>query len=412
MRFGPKNAAISGVFVLTGVVGALGLVWSRARNPPDAIAGPPTAKVIRRDVASSVLATGAVRPQVGAEVRVGARISGRLAALHANVGDEVEEGQVIAELEKADLEATVTQRRVELKIAKAQSSALGSLRPAEIERAEAVVAQREATALLANKELAQQRELFSQELISRQVSERAQERLAVAEAQLESARKSLELARTQYVEDLEQAQANVERADTLLTNARIQRSYATIAAPIAGVVASVSTQEGETVAAGLSAPTFVTIIDLNRLQVDAYVDEVDIGKVKVGQRAAFAVDAFPAREFEGKVVAIYPKAVIQNNVVNYDVVIDITTEHRDLLMPEMTASVTIFLESRPGVLSVPAKAMVRKNGRNFVYVETGGQVLAREVKVGSKDGDWIEIAGGLEEGQTVLMTPPENEDKQ
>ena len=94
----------------------------------------------------------------------------------------------------------------------------------------------------------------------------------------------------------------------------------------------------------MQAPTFVTIIDLQRLQVDAYVDEVDIGKVKVGQRAVFTVDAFPGTEFEGQVSAIYPKAVIQDNVVNYDVVVDIQTPYHGRLRPEMTASVTIFLE--------------------------------------------------------------------
>jgi putative ABC transport system ATP-binding protein len=171
---------------------------------------------------------------------------------------------------------------------------------------------------------------------------------------------------------LRQATTDVERTKAALASARVALSYATITAPIAGVVGLASTQEGETVAAGLNAPTFVTIVDLNRLQVDTFVDEVDIGKVKVGQKASFTVDSFPSREFAGQVTAIYPRAVIQENVVNYDVVVEITDKYDGLLRPEMTASVTIQLDARDNVLTVPVKAVKRDHGRNVVFVITGG----------------------------------------
>ncbi|MCX7012676.1 MAG: efflux RND transporter periplasmic adaptor subunit, partial [Candidatus Sumerlaeota bacterium] len=182
-----------------------------------------------------------------------------------------------------------------------------------------------------------------------------------------------------------------------------QLSYATLVAPIDGIVGAVATQEGETVAAGLNAPTFVTIVDLARLQVDAYVDEVDIGKVRVGQKVSFTVDAFAGREFEGRVAAIYPKAVIQDNVVYYDVVISIVSPYEDLLRPEMTASVTLYLDLRENVLAVPSKALRRQEGRNWVDVVVDGRPTPREVKVGWKDGEWVEIADGLAEGDSVLL---------
>jgi len=391
------------VFLLAGA-GITFCLWGlhcQSRNPDNP--GLATVKVSRRDFESTVLATGAVRPQVGAEVRVGARISGKVEHLHANIGDVVKKGQVIAELEKADLEARVAQRNAELLMAGATLSALERLRPREIEKAEADVAQCRATLTLAGKELVRQDDLLRKDFTSQQARDHAQERLAVAEARFASAGKALELARTRFVEDLKQARAGVERAEATLANEEVQLSYATLTAPISGVIASVSTQEGETVAAGLNAQTFVTIIDLARLQVDAYVDEVDIGKVEVGQRARFTVDAFPAREFEGKVVAIYPKAVIQENVVNYDVVIEITSPYEGLLRPEMTASVTTFLETRAGVLSVPARAVKRERGKNVVYVPADGGPEPRRIKVGWKDGQWIEVADGLEEGETVLL---------
>lgn len=364
------------------------------------------ARVVRRDFASTVLATGAVKPQVGAEVRVGARISGKVERLHTNVGDVVKKDAVIAEVEKADLEATVAQREAEVQAAVGKLSAAQTLLPKEIEKAQADVTKWEASVARAERQLARQDDLLKKNFTSEQARDLAQEQLSVAEAELVSARKAFELAEMRLTEELKQARAEVERAKAALANAKVQLSYATIIAPIPGIVGSVSTQEGETVAAGLNAPTFVTIIDLNRLQVDAYVDEVDIGKIKVGQRAVFTVDAFPDRDFEGEVVAIYPKAVIQENVVNYDVVIEITTPYVGLLRPEMTASVTIFLEARTNVLAIPVRAVKREQGRSLVWVLRDGRAEPREVTAGWRDGQWIEVMAGVEEEESVLLEPP------
>jgi HlyD family secretion protein len=365
-----------------------------------------TAVVERRDFASSVLATGAVKPQVGAEVRVGARLSGKVAKLSANIGDQVTRGQVIAEIEKEDLEAMLAQREAELQLAEAKLSAVHRLFPKEIERAKLDIARWQATCTLGELEVARETNLRRQNITSEATLEQAQERLAIAAAQLATAETAHELVSLRYEEDLKQAAAEVARAQSAVANARVQLAYATITAPIDGVIASVSTQEGETVAAGFNAPTFVTIIDLDRLQVDAYVDEVDIGKVRLGQEAMFTVDTFPGREFRGKVSAIYPKAIIQDNVVNYDVVIDILDPHDGELRPEMTASVTVLLQTKTDVLAIPAKAIKRERGKNVVYVSVEGQPEPREVKVGWKDGPWIEVLGGLEEGQTIFVELP------
>jgi multidrug efflux pump subunit AcrA (membrane-fusion protein) len=133
---------------------------------------------------------------------------------------------------------------------------------------------------------------------------------------------------------------------------------------------------------------------------------VDIGKVSPGQKAVFTVDAFPGQEFNGRVTAIYPKAVIQDNVVNYDVVLALLTPYDGQLRPDMTASVTIFLDTRPGVLAVPAQAVKREQGKTVVYLASADRVVSRPVKVGWKEGQWIEITSGLQEGQTVLLDGP------
>ena len=352
------------------VVSAAGWWWYASDANKDSHVGPETARVIKRDFSATVLATGAVKPQVGAEVKVGARISGKVEHLYANIGDTVKKGQVIAELEKADLEAGLARYQ------------------AEVDVAEARINDAKARMKLAVREYQRQENLFAKDLTSQGVFDKALKEKEVAEVALL----------------LTQKQRNAAQA--ALREAQVRLSYATLTAPITGVVASVATQEGETVAAGFNAPTFVNIIDLQRLQVDAYVDEVDIGKIKVGQRATFTVDAYPAQEFKGRVVAIYPKAVIQDNVVNYDVVIEITSPYQGLLMPEMTTSVTVFLETRKGVLAIPARAVKRERGKSMVYTLDNGQATARQIRTGWRDGPWIEVATGLKEGQTVLMGMP------
>jgi macrolide-specific efflux system membrane fusion protein len=314
------------------------------------------AAVTRRDISSSVLATGIIKPMVGADVRVGSRISGVVHRLHVGIGDHVTEGQLLAELDAVELQARLDQAEAALNMARA-----------ELEFEEL--------------ELSRKRGLS--------------ERKMIADEELEAAEKSHRVAQLK----IREAEANVEYAST-------QLAYARIHAPISGVVASVSTQEGETVAASFSTPTFVTIIDLDRLELWAYVDETDIGRVVEGQRAVFTVDTYPETEFEGEVLSIYPNAVIQNTVVNYVTIVRIGDRKGRILRPEMTANVTILLDTREDVLTVPRGAIRRDRGKYLVHVEQDGRIEERVVEVGWRDDAYTEILSGVTEGETVLIGEP------
>ena len=351
-----------------------------------------------RRFSATVLAIGALRPRIGAEVRVGSLISGRVRRLRANIGDTVRPGDVIAELETAELDATLAERAASLRLAEARLAALDTSSPEGLARAAAEVTRATATEQLASSELKRQEQLLANRSATGADVEAARERAQVAQSLLATARREFDLAQRE-------ARAEHARAAAALDVARVERSYAVIRAPIAGTIASVSTQEGETVAAGLSAPTFVTIVDLRRLQVHAYVDEVDIGKVQVGQGVTFAVDAYPARDFTGRVDAVYPNATIQDNVVKYIVAVDILDDSSRLLRPEMTASIRIALAPREA-LAVPARAIRRDGGRNVVVVRSDEGDSARPVRIGWRDGAWIEIVDGLRAGERVLLDPP------
>jgi RND family efflux transporter MFP subunit len=340
-------------WTLAGAAAALPIVLlgrAAATRGREAAPGEEVVRAVRRTIGSAVKATGVVKPRIGAEVKVGSRVSGVVARLHVRIGDSVARGQLLAELETRELAA----RR---------------------DQAAAALAATEATLRYAESDLARKRALSAAQLLSAADLDLAERSRAVAEQQHGEAVANLDYARTQL-------------------------GYARIEAPIAGIVASVATQEGETVAASLAAPTFVTLVDLTRLEVRAYVDETDIGRIRPGQAARFSVDTYPGHEFEGRVSAVYPQAEIRDNVVNYVTVVTFDPPRDRTLRPEMTASVRIVLETRADVLALPRRAVRREQGRAFVLTPSGER---RWVRLGSRDETHWEIVDGLREGDEALL---------
>ena len=314
-----------------------------------------TGRVGLGTLTETVIATGVIRPMVGAEVNVGSRISGTVISLPVEVGDTVEVDQLLAELDDTALEAAADQMRANVALARPR-----------VELAQSILKRRQR---LAGQGLASDEDLDT--AISGLAVERAQ--LAASEARLRSA--------------------------------EIVLGYTRITAPIRGVVAEVTTREGETVAADFSAPTFVTILDLDRLEVLAYVDETDIGRIEVGQIATFTVDTYPDVKFKAIVNAIQPRAELQNSVVNYVVRLDFEAAEIYTLRPEMTAHVRLVVAEREGALTAPRNALKRRDGRQFVVVERAGEWVETDVRTGWRSESAVEILSGVDPGDVVELNP-------
>ncbi|RJX34584.1 MAG: efflux RND transporter periplasmic adaptor subunit [Desulfarculus sp.] len=384
---------------------ALALVWwlsSHRSGQATQIQGR-TDKVVRGTIRRLVVSTGTVKAQVGAEVKVGARVSGRVEKLLASIGQTVKAGQVVAVIEHQDLKAKLDQAQAELAAYQARRQRVITTGPKEIARARAELNEAKATLQLTSLDLKRQQQMRKGDLVAQDAVDRAQERQGVAEARVASATARLAQTQHSYQQDLKVAQADVVAARARLASAQVNLDYATVRAPINGVVSSVTTQEGETVAASLSAPTFITIVDLSRLQVDDFVDETDIGRVKVAQEATFTVDAYAGQQFKGVVDAIQPSAKIVDDVVYYDVVIKILGNYQGLLKPEMTATVSIVTGVRENVLTVPAEAVRQRGNRGLVYVREGDQIRAQPVQVGWTESGRVQILNGLSEGQEIIV---------
>ena len=314
-----------------------------------------SARVDFSKLTETVVSTGVIRPMVGAEVNVGSRISGTVVNLPVEVGDRVEAGQLLAELDTTALEAAADQVRADVALARPRVA-------------------------LAESVLKRRQRLAGQGLGSAEDLDIAQRDLAVERAQLEASK------------------ARLRSAEIIL-------GYTQITSPLSGVVAEVTTREGETIAADFSAPTFVTIVDLDRLEVLAYVDETDIGRVKVGQAATFTVDTYPEVEFKAIVNTIQPRAELQNSVVNYVVRLDFEAVDGFILRPEMTAHLRLVVAEREDVLTVPRSALIRRDGRQFVSVQGEDGWVETSVRTGWRSESTVEIIAGVNQGDVIELNP-------
>jgi HlyD family secretion protein len=220
------------------------------------------------------------------------------------------------------------------------------------------------------------------------------------------------------------AQAQLDQAQAALEQARVNLSHTVIASPVSGIVLSRNVEVGQTVAAGLQAPTlFVIARNLDTLQLNARVDESDVGRVKPSQAVTFAVDAYPGKTFTGKVRQVRLQPTVTNNVVSYTTVIDVPNPDQEL-KPGMTATLEIEVARADDVLQVPAAALRfapteavlsstgggpvpnagQKNGRGGqVWVRTANGLSPVPVQVGLSDNVTIAVSGeGLEEGAQVV----------
>ncbi len=373
-RFFPWLAIIVGLLIIAFVV-------RQCRN--GGAANYQTATITRGPITQAVTATGTLNPVVN--VQVGSQVSGNIAKLFADFNSQVKAGQVVAQIDPALFQATVTQAEGDL--ANAQAAL----------------------------ELAKVNATRAQELFAKKTSSQADVDQATA--------------------TLHQAEANVKIKQGALDKAKADLDHCTITSPIDGVVISRSVDVGQTVAASLQAPVIFAIAnDLTKMQIDANVAEADVGVVKIDQNVDFTVDAFPMQTFHGKVVQVRNAPITVQNVVTYDTVIGVSNPELKL-KPGMTANVSIIVAHRDDVLQIKNAALRYRppdatpvetkrmsadragrpgGGRSrgaqegkterTVYVLPNGASRPRsvQIKTGISDGVMTEVIEGLKEGDRVV----------
>lgn len=384
-----RNVVRVGI-ALAGAAAVAGLVVryrARANEPKVRYE---TATIDEGPLDAKVTATGALSPLIS--VLVGSQVSGRISQLFVDYGSTVKRGQTVALIEPSLFRAQAEQARANLAAARAS-----------VEKATALEAQTQ-------KQFTRSAALLTQGLVTRADYELAEANARVGKSEVLT------------------AQATVAQARATLDQAELNLKYTTITSPIDGMVISRNVDVGQTVAAALQAPTLFTIAqDLTHMQVDANVAEADVGKVHPGMSVQFAVDAYPGRQFAATVRQVRDNAQTLQNVVTYDVVIDVANPER-LLRPGMTANVVLSYAQRSRALRVPAAglrfkpdhdalvSMLGSEGaehpvlpglqtdQRMVWLLRGSSAIPKAVRVGVNDGSYAELTSTeLKPGDRVVV---------
>jgi len=363
--------------VIVVAVGA-GVAWRLLDKP----AAPTyvTTLAAKGDVVRTVVTTGSVNPVV--TVQVGSYVSGPIKALYCDYNTKVKAGQLCAKIDPRTYDVALAQAKANLATAKAQ------------------LAKDQAGLAYAKLNYERDRGLVVRGIVSQET--------------VDADKSAYEQAAAQVKLD----EATIAQRQAALEGAQVNLDYTDIVSPVDGIVVSRNVDVGQTVAASFQTPTlFLIAKDLTKMQVDTNVSESDIGRVKVGDRASFTVEAYPKKTFEGRVTEVRQAPITVQNVVTYDAVIGVDNPER-LLLPGMTANAKIVTEERNDVLRVPAQALrfepqgspaargkVPRGARREprVWILKAGQPVAVPVTVGLEDGTWAEITGGeLAHGNAVI----------
>lgn len=341
-----------------------------------------TAKIERGSIESKISATGTLNAVV--TVQVGSQVSGTIKELRADFNSMVKQGQVIAMLDQKTFIAQRDQAKANFINARAN-----------VEKAKADLIDKKQKFDRVSK-------LYTEGLASQSDRDSAEAAYLSSEAQLKS------------------AEAQAEQAKAALDLAEVNFNYTIIISPVDGIVISRNVDIGQTVAASFQTPTLFTIAkDLTKMQIDTSVDEADIGAVKEGQEAGFTVDAFPEIVFKGIVSQIRNAPIIVQNVVTYDVVVEVDNKNLKL-KPGMTANVSIVTSRIDNALKVPNAALRFKPPQKSdsetaqkpskqergqkIWLLTDGQLKPVPIKTGISDSSFTEIKkGDVKEGDEVVI---------
>ncbi len=339
-----KATWIVGAVALALVAG--GAAWWSQRAKADGVSFR-TAKLERGSLQATVSASGAVNPVK--QVSVGTQVSGQIKEIYVDFNSEVKAGQLIALIDPETLEYRVRQAQADVDAARAAVLTA----QANIAASNAAVSRAQLDIDEAKRDQERQQSLVDKQFVAQSVADKARALVSTSLEQMKSAKAQLGVTQAQ----IKSAAANVQQREAALAQARIDLSRTKISSPVDGIVIKRAIEKGQTVASSLQSPElFVIAQNLSDMQVDASIDESDVGRIRNGQKATFTVDAFAGQTFEGEVRQVRKAAQNVANVVTYVAVVAFTNTGNKLL-PGMTANVRLITDVRQDVLKVPNAAL-------------------------------------------------------
>lgn len=335
------------LLLLVVVLGLAGAGWWWNQRSQGDLVQYRTAKIDRGGLQATVSASGAVNPVT--QVSVGTQVSGQIRDLYVDFNSEVKAGQLIAQIDPETFEYRVRSSQADLDAARAAvltAQATAAASRAQVSRAQVDLDE-------ARRDFERKQSLVEKQFVAQSEADRARALVNTTSEALKASQAQLGVTEAQ----IKTASANVAQREAALAQARVDLARTRITSPVDGIVIKRAIEKGQTVAASLQAPElFVIAQNLSDMQVDASVDESDVGRIRTGQRATFTVDAFPGQTFEGSVRQVRKAAQTIANVVTYVAVVGFNNASGRLL-PGMTANVRVVTDARDSVLRVPNAAL-------------------------------------------------------
>lgn len=374
-----------------------------------------TALLAKGSVRATLVATGIIKPEVGAIVKTGSRATGLIKQMYVRVGDRVKQGDLIAEIDDREQQASLAEADATLRKAKAEFTKVDTVYPLQINEARAQLKATQAEREYLQISLNRKDELVKQQIDSQDSLDDARQKFNVSANTQKAKEATLKRLQTEYTQERRKAREAVTAAEAALKSMQVRITYTTIYAPIDGVVSQVTAQTGETVVAGFEVANLITILDPTRLEMWIYVDETDVGQIRPGMAVEFRVDAYPNQTFTGTVDQIYPEPEIKDNIVYYQALVRLNPDTASELRPEMTTQCTVIVQQKDDVLALPNDALKWVDGEQFVFVKNPDGTIRRTTpKLGLIGQTSSELLEGLKEGDmlaTKIILPTESKKK-
>ncbi|HEY9897794.1 MAG TPA: efflux RND transporter periplasmic adaptor subunit [Pantanalinema sp.] len=412
MAFPVKTVAVLGLVVALGAGAATFAVLAKGKK-----GGEPSAKVSRSNLRVVVSETGTVQPLTKVEIK--SRVAGQVARLLVDVGQKVEKGQVLIQLDTTDMARERARAEADREQAAARLAMLrAGSRPEEVVEAQAQVSQQEASFARAEADYRRAEAAVKAGTITPREAESARSDYLATRAQLEAARARLSKIKAgPRHEEIAEARAQLSRAEVALQAAEDQLSYATIRSPMAGTVIKRGIEVGEMVSPGVSATaqgtSMLTVADLDRLIIASSLNQIDVGKVRKGQKVEIRVDSAPGKVFAGEIRKVAPAAEAskdgQSTIQTFPIETILAGTDADALKPGMSADLDVLVANKQNALTLPVEAVVRGKGLagsvTLVAKQKGEKPATASVTLGLATDTQLEILSGLAEGQEVLIKP-------
>ena len=359
-----KKGMVS-ILVLTLVAGSGYGAWYAWAKSADKGPAQAAAIVQKGDLEDTVSATGTLQPRD--YVDVGTQVSGQVKQLHVEIGERVEQGQLLAEID-----STVYQTRVEAT-------------QAQLKNQQAQLAERQANLRLAEQKAQRQANMMREQATTAEAVQVAQAELAAAKAQINSLK------------------AQIQQTESTLRGDRANLAYTKIHAPMAGTVVTQAAKQGQTLNANQSAPIVLRIADLSTMTVQTQVSEADVSRLRLGMPVYFTTLGDQRKRWHGELRQINPTPEVVNNVVLYNALFDVPNPD-GALMTQMTAQVFFVVAEAKDAVLVPLNAIQgRARGISTVkVVHEDGSVEQREVKLGARNRVMAQVLAGLQPGERVV----------